>query len=63
MGKIGLPELLLILAIVLILFGGRKIPEIMRGMGEGIRHFKEGISGNPSQPPEKPDTEKRTEKK
>ncbi len=44
-GKLGLPELLLILAIVLIIFGGRKIPEIMKGFGEGIRSFKEGMQG------------------
>jgi sec-independent protein translocase protein TatA len=42
-GKLGLPELLLILAIVLIIFGGRKIPEIMRGFGEGIKSFKDGM--------------------
>lgn len=62
MGKIGIPELLLVLAILLILFGGRKIPEIMRGMGEGIRNFKEGISGSGSQPSEKPGEEKSAEK-
>lgn len=37
---------LIILVVVLILFGGRKIPELMRGMGEGVRGFKEGMSGN-----------------
>ncbi len=35
-----------IAVIVLILFGGRKIPELMRGLGEGVRGFKEGMSGN-----------------
>jgi sec-independent protein translocase protein TatA len=52
-GKLGLPELLLILAIVLIIFGGRKIPEIMKGFGEGIRSFKEGMHAG-----EKPDEKK-----
>ncbi len=42
-GRIGFPELLLILVILLLLFGGRKIPEIARGLGEGIRSFKEGL--------------------
>jgi sec-independent protein translocase protein TatA len=42
----------IVLAIVLILFGGRKIPEVMRGLGEGIRSFKEGLRGN-EQPGEK----------
>jgi len=37
---------LIILVVVLILFGGRKIPELMRGMGEGVRGFREGMSGN-----------------
>ena len=37
---------LIIAVIVLILFGGRKIPELMRGLGEGVRGFKEGVSGH-----------------
>ena len=57
-GKLGFPELLLILAIVLIFFGGRRIPEIARGLGEGIRTFKEGMSG-PDKPAEKPTEEKK----
>jgi len=48
-------HLLIILLIVVILFGGKKIPEVMKGFGEGIRSFKEGMSGtsqqNPPQPP------------
>jgi len=39
-------HLLLLFLIILLLFGGRKIPEAMRGLGEGIRSFKEGMSGN-----------------
>jgi sec-independent protein translocase protein TatA len=42
--RLGPTELLLILAIVLVLFGGRKIPEIARGLGEGIRNFKDAMS-------------------
>jgi sec-independent protein translocase protein TatA len=52
-GKLGLPELLLILAIVLIVFGGKKIPEIMRGFGEGIRSFKEGMKSDGGSPDKK----------
>jgi sec-independent protein translocase protein TatA len=37
---------LVILVVVLILFGGRKIPELMRGLGEGVRGFREGMSGH-----------------
>jgi len=48
-------HLFIILIIVVILFGGKKIPEVMKGFGEGIRSFKEGMSGsnqpNPPQPP------------
>lgn len=46
---------LVVLVVVLILFGGRKIPELMRGLGEGVRGFKEGMSGNhPTTPPAPP---------
>jgi len=48
---LSVPHLLIILIIVLIFFGGRRIPEVMRGLGEGIRSFKEGMHGNqPGQP-------------
>jgi len=43
MGKLGPTEIILILAIVLLLFGGKKIPELMRGIGKGVRSFKDGI--------------------
>ncbi|HTZ72492.1 MAG TPA: twin-arginine translocase TatA/TatE family subunit [Candidatus Aquilonibacter sp.] len=43
-------HLIVILAVVVLLFGGRKIPEVMRGMGEGIRSFKEGMRGDAGQP-------------
>jgi|TARA_B110000438_G_C15804644_1_gene646731 sec-independent protein translocase protein TatA len=39
-GMIGGPQVILILAAVLLLFGGRKIPELMRGLGSGIKEFK-----------------------
>ena len=38
-------ELLVILVIVLLIFGGKKIPELMHGVGKGIRSFKEGMTG------------------
>jgi sec-independent protein translocase protein TatA len=40
----GLPEILVILVVVLLLFGGKKIPELMKGMGKGIKEFKKGVS-------------------
>ena len=41
MGRIGATEIIIILVIVLLLFGGKKIPELMRGLGKGIREFKD----------------------
>ena len=41
LGWLGLQELIIIVIIVLILFGGRKIPELMRGLGSGIKEFKD----------------------
>ena len=40
-GRLGLTEILLILVVVLILFGGRKIPELMKGLGKGMKEFKD----------------------
>lgn len=42
---IGTPEIILIAVIVLLLFGGRKIPELMKGLGKGVRSFKDGMNG------------------
>ena len=42
---IGYMEIVIILLIVLLLFGGKKIPELMRGMGVGIKNFKDGVNG------------------
>lgn len=40
---IGTPEILIIALVVLLLFGGRKIPELMRGLGKGVSQFKKGM--------------------
>lgn len=42
---IGTQELLFIILIILILFGGKKIPELMKGIGKGVKSFKDGING------------------
>jgi len=41
---IGLPEIIFIALIVLLFFGGKKIPELMRGLGKGVRSFKDGMN-------------------
>jgi len=40
---IGAPEIIIVALIVLLLFGGKKIPELMKGLGKGVRSFKDGI--------------------
>jgi len=42
---LGGPEIAIILVIVLLLFGGKKIPELMRGLGKGVKEFKDGKDG------------------
>ena len=42
---LGTPELMLIALVVLLLFGGKKIPELMHGLGKGVKNFKDGMSG------------------
>lgn len=44
-GGLGTSEIVLILLVVLLLFGGKKIPELMRGLGKGVKEFKEGVNG------------------
>ncbi len=53
MGEIGLPELLLILAIAVIIFGPRKLGELGKGLGEGIKGFKSALSGEKKEEPPK----------
>ena len=55
-GPFGPGELLLILAILVLLFGARKIPELARGLGEGIRNFRTGLREE-----KKPEPEERRE--
>jgi sec-independent protein translocase protein TatA len=47
MGGLSIYHWILVLFVVLLLFGGRKIPELMGGVGRGIRSFREGINGSP----------------
>ncbi|MDD7251197.1 MAG: twin-arginine translocase TatA/TatE family subunit [Prevotellaceae bacterium] len=43
--NLGMQEILIIALIILLLFGGKKIPELMKGLGKGVRSFKDGING------------------
>ena len=50
MGKLGPTEIILILAVVLLLFGGKKIPELMSGIGKGVKSFKDGMKEEDQDP-------------
>ena len=57
---LGMQEILVIALIVLLLFGGKKIPELMKGLGKGVKSFKEGM--NEVTGPEEGKKEERSEK-
>ena len=51
MGEFSPIHWMIVALVILVLFGGRKIPEVMRGLGQGIREFKEGMKGDhPGEP-------------
>ncbi|MBM3761785.1 MAG: twin-arginine translocase TatA/TatE family subunit [Acidobacteria bacterium] len=54
MPNLGPMELVLILGVALLLFGGRKLPELAKGMGEGIKNFKNALKEEPPPPPAPP---------
>lgn len=54
-GGIGMQEVLLITLVVLLIFGGKKIPELMKGIGKGVRSFKEGMNNIEKEIEEKPE--------
>lgn len=65
LGGIGLPEIIAILVIILLFFGAKKIPELMKSLGKGVKSFKEGVnevekdlSVSDTEKEGKPDTEK-----
>ena len=55
MGRFGVTEILVILAVVLLLFGGKKIPELMKGLGNGIKEFKNASKNEETPPASKKD--------
>ena len=58
LGNLGAAEIIVIALIILLLFGGKKIPELMKGLGKGVRSFKEGMN-NIEKEIENPDSEKK----
>jgi len=57
-GSLGIPELLIILVIVVVIFGASKLPQLGKGLGEGISNFRDGLKGKddktlPKSPEEK----------
>jgi sec-independent protein translocase protein TatA len=61
MGELGLPEILLILGIALLLFGPKKLGELGKSLGEGIRNFRSAVKEEPPRPA--PDSSEKSEKK
>lgn len=53
LGGLGAPEIIIILVIILLMFGGKKIPELMRGLGRGVKDFKDASKGIDSTESEK----------
>ena len=64
MPSLGMPELLVILGVAVLMFGGKKIPELAKGLGEGIRNFKTSLKGDDEKPetPVKPANPAKNEK-
>ena len=62
---LGTWEIILIVLVILLIFGGKKIPELMRGLGKGVKSFKDGVNGKEdevaSEEPEKKTDEKKKE--
>lgn len=57
MGKLGTTEIILIIAVILLLFGGKKIPELMKGLGSGVKEFKKAAKGEEEAPAAKKEEE------
>jgi len=53
MGNIGATEIIIIVLVLLLLFGGKKIPELMKGLGQGIRSFKKSMNEDDDDKPKK----------
>lgn len=54
---IGAPELLIVLAIILLLFGGKKLPELFKSAGSSVRELRKGLNGDENEKKARPNTE------
>lgn len=63
MRSLGMPEIVVILAVFVLLFGGKKIPEMAKGLGEGIRNFKTALKSEEEKGEKRAEEEKVGEKK
>ena len=54
---IGTWEIILIVLVILLIFGGKKIPELMRGLGKGVKSFKDGVNGKADEEEKKSNSE------
>ncbi len=61
LGFIGVWQIVLIIAVVLLMFGGRKIPELMSGIGKGMKDFKKSIKDDDETPKESPEDNNKKE--
>jgi sec-independent protein translocase protein TatA len=61
LGVIGVWQIVLIIAVVLLMFGGRKIPELMSGIGKGFKDFKKSIKDDEEAPGERPKDDNKKE--
>ena len=56
LGAIEFPQMMLILAVILLLFGGKKIPELMKGLGSGVKEFKKAAKDDTTEPKKEEET-------
>ncbi len=59
---LGTWEIILIVLVILLIFGGKKIPELMKGLGKGVKSFKDGVNGKEDEPEEVKKEEVKEEK-
>ena len=59
---IGTWEIILIVLVILLIFGGKKIPELMKGLGKGVKSFKDGVNGKDDEPEKETKEEVKSEK-